>query len=580
MKKILFVLIICIMFVPKTVKAGNTYPINSKASATKSCSIRTEPNEGGNWLIPGSIHWLDPNDNVILIDGVSPIDSNNFKCSSKYYYVSYVGNKGYVCGDYINFEYSGKYDEEFKLAGFPQSYWMGLNSLKEAHPNWKFIAYKNNIDWNEAISAESAVEYNSSSNRYWSRSYINKTNSLFLSKEEGVYDSSNNTFKQLEVGGWYAANKKTVAYYMDPRNFLNDRDVFMFESNYSNQTRQTKETLTSMFSKNAHAPYVNDFYDAATAGGNNVSSTMLGARSRLEVGGTNLSNAATGKNGYYNFYNIGALSSCTNPVACGENFASGKGWTSARTSIIGGAAFIDKQYIKREQKTIYFQKFNTTTNDFRYTNQYMNNIEAPKNEATIIYNAYVDSNTLNMETEFFIPVYNSMPDMASSLPTSDDDNQNNDQNNNKNNNQSNEKSYDNIQSVINNAGYNINNNCIHNISVGTTTERISSNLKSKGNVSVNISGRPISANENLKTGDTIEINNGKNSLSYKIVVKGDVNGDGNIKASDYVTIKNHIMGKNILTNEYLAAADVISDGSIKASDYVKIKNYIMGTGSL
>lgn len=62
---------------------------------------------------------------------------------------------------------------------------------------------------------------------------------------------------------------------------------------------------------------------------------------------------------------------------------------------------------------------------------------------------------------------------------------------------------------------------------------------------------------------------------YRCIVFGDVNGDGQIKASDYVLIKNQIMGSGVLKPAQLLAADVKDDKSIKASDYVYIKNYIM-----
>ena len=59
------------------------------------------------------------------------------------------------------------------------------------------------------------------------------------------------------------------------------------------------------------------------------------------------------------------------------------------------------------------------------------------------------------------------------------------------------------------------------------------------------------------------------------VTKGDVNGDGKITSSDYVLIKNHIMGTSILNDTGKQAADYNADGSITSSDYVLIKNYIM-----
>lgn len=70
-----------------------------------------------------------------------------------------------------------------------------------------------------------------------------------------------------------------------------------------------------------------------------------------------------------------------------------------------------------------------------------------------------------------------------------------------------------------------------------------------------------------ETGDVIK--------EYTAIIFGDVNGDGQIKASDYVLIKNQIMDDGKLKPSELLAADVKNDKAIKASDYVFIKNYIM-----
>ena len=58
-------------------------------------------------------------------------------------------------------------------------------------------------------------------------------------------------------------------------------------------------------------------------------------------------------------------------------------------------------------------------------------------------------------------------------------------------------------------------------------------------------------------------------------MKGDVNLDGKITASDYVNIKNYIMGTRDMSEEEKKYADYNGDGKITSSDYVLIKNYIM-----
>ena len=67
---------------------------------------------------------------------------------------------------------------------------------------------------------------------------------------------------------------------------------------------------------------------------------------------------------------------------------------------------------------------------------------------------------------------------------------------------------------------------------------------------------------------------------YTVIVKGDVDGDGKIFATDYVKVRNHIMGKTSLSEVSLKAADINGDGKIFATDYVKIRNHIMGIGNI
>ena len=40
------------------------------------------------------------------------------------------------------------------------------------------------------------------------------------------------------------------------------------------------------------------------------------------------------------------------------------------------------------------------------------------------------------------------------------------------------------------------------------------------------------------------------------------------------------MGNSSLSGVYMEAADINKDGNVKATDYVKIKNHIMGTGNI
>ena len=136
-----------------------------------------------------------------------------------------------------------------------------------------------------------------------------------------------------------------------------------------------------------------------------------------------------------------------------------------------------------------------------------------------------------------------------------------------------------VSEIVNASGIKSDGTYLSGIGLSTSTDVIKSKLTSVTG-GVNVSIKDANGNEkngNASTGDKVIITSGNETKEYYIVIFGDVNGDGSIKASDYVNIKNHIMGNKSLNGAYLKAADVNRDGSVKASDYVLIKNNIMGT---
>ena len=81
---------------------------------------------------------------------------------------------------------------------------------------------------------------------------------------------------------------------------------------------------------------------------------------------------------------------------------------------------------------------------------------------------------------------------------------------------------------------------------------------------------------NIATGYVITIE----KETYTVVKLGDVNGDGKVKATDYMTIKNYIMDEFAMSKAQEKAADVNKDGKIKATDYMTIKNHIMEVANI
>ena len=129
------------------------------------------------------------------------------------------------------------------------------------------------------------------------------------------------------------------------------------------------------------------------------------------------------------------------------------------------------------------------------------------------------------------------------------------------------------------------NNIIRDLLVGTKVKDILAKLEYSDGLKIefrSISGEILNEESLIGTGATLTIYSNETTVDAKFTmfVKGDVNGDSNITASDYVLIKNSIMGTNNLTDIQKLGADVNGDSNITASDYVLIKNHIMGTSKL
>ena len=570
MKKSLFVIVLLCLFIPHI----NALEVNTKGYINKKGVLFYE---NANYKGKKVLDTLDTADIVKLLDTNLVPTEDSTRCSGGFYKVSFYWesyNKktytGYVCSNDIDFSVdTSKYKDEFAQANIPEIYWEKLALLKVAHPNWKFKGYNTNLNWNDVLNHESVVGI----------SYIQSSNPIYLSLDSGSYDAKTNTYIQKEAGGWYAANKSTVAYYMDPRNFLDEINIFMFENLGYNSESQTKEVVDSILSGTDLSNYSNTFIEAATYDGNNISPVSLAARSRQEVVLSNgkLSDSANGKSGYYNFYNIGAFSSCSNPISCAIDFAKGynvytsynRPWNTPEKAILNGAKYLADGYINQGQNTLYLQRWNVT-NKNTYSHQYMTNVSAPLSEAVFSYNAYNDINKLDSTIEFIIPVYNNMPESISSLPT-------------KVNTELIEKIKDTTTfgELISKSGFSANEGYISDIKLGTTAGKMITAIKTNGGeATITTDGKNISGSEALGTGDIINIKIGNETKSYRVVISGDANGDGKITAVDYVKIKNVIMGNGTLNGSYGLAADVNSDGRITAVDYVNVKNYIMGKESV
>lgn len=159
-----------------------------------------------------------------------------------WYQISAGGVSGYVRSDLVSTQsvaYTTDANFEAYLAqqGFPESYKAGLRSLHAQHPTWIFNAVQTGLDWNTAVAYElqgtsSLVETGSKSS--------------WKSTDAGKFDWTTSSWPGFDGATWVGASQEIVAYFMDPRNFLDDSYVFQFAAHDYNPEIQTIDGLRSM----------------------------------------------------------------------------------------------------------------------------------------------------------------------------------------------------------------------------------------------------------------------------------------------------------------------------------------------
>jgi len=363
------------------------------------------------------------------------VASETYVDEIKWYYVSFMYDNGQTYEGYVRAQYivleddntqstmtDKEYEQYLISQGFPATYRDYLMKLHAEHPLWIFEAHITNLDWETSVNEESVVGKNL---------IPNSSPSSWKSMEKGAYDYTTNTWVVFDGKTWVAASKELIAYYMDPRNFLNDVNIFQFEVLSYDSAYHTSQGIDAIlkgsFMEGSYvdtdgwaATYTEAFIYAAEQSG--VSPYHLASRALQELGyegSSSVSGTVEGFEGIFNFYNIGATSS-GNPILKGLEFASQINtdyfmpWNTKWKSIAGGALYLGKRYINVGQDTLYLQKFNVQgTNP--YNHQYMTNVQAPSAEAGKLADAYETS--LERAIIFKIPVYLNMPEENAPLPT-------------------------------------------------------------------------------------------------------------------------------------------------------------------
>lgn len=361
---------------------------------------------------------------------------------------------------------AGTVEDNLRAQGFSESYIEDLAALQKAHPNWKFVAFKTGLDFDDAVKGELA----------------------------GTPTTETN-----------------LRAYLDPRNWLNEKYIFQFESIKKSDAVQSASSVNAILKNtwmaNSKINYfdtqgisktvteVNTYADAMIKASNytNMSANYIAAKIRQENGGATYSaTAVCGTRppfqGIFNYFNIGAYTTAMDGLAWAAGFLKankdtvlydgtnataspivtvsngqrmtyvkedgeyyrvtlynelgngkyedketgyilksdvnttymgnyGRPWTDPNKAIYYGAKYIANGYLTY-QYTMYLQKFNVNAQSGNlYRHEYMTNVSGAASEGYHLYSGYSNAGLLNSAHTFYIPVFNNMPNDNSNITT-------------------------------------------------------------------------------------------------------------------------------------------------------------------
>ena len=277
------------------------------------------------------------------------------------------------------------------------------------------MAVNTGLDWSDAVSRMTAKTGTNLVYTTFPYSY--------RSVEKGCYNYLTNRYAPKDGAKFIAASEGCVEFYMDPRNWLDDTHVFMFEDNRYHSSYQTLSMVETMTKGRNNLLHKNSTSFIKAAKNYNISPVYLTAKA-LEEQGSKINSGKVGTRTVYNVFNIGAYDSASGGASNGIRYA-GSGssylrpWTSIDKAIRGGAKYIASNFIANNQSCAYLEHFNVMNGLSKVgTHVYMTAVYAPRNTSVSTASSYKRYKIYDKKIVFYIPVYKNMPASACKVPSS------------------------------------------------------------------------------------------------------------------------------------------------------------------
>jgi beta-N-acetylglucosaminidase len=303
-----------------------------------------------------------------------------------------------VLADSHRFDYNGQLNEG-KYPGLKAK----LDNIRRERPNWKIKIMETGLDWNEVIRREGDG--------------VGSSPRSLIQGKYGEWIVGNQTY---DNGSWRAASDMAISYIMDPRNWLdvNNSSILQFmQLSYFDVTDENVKTALkdTFFDNMENARIINKVSKEY-----NINVFFVVARIIQEQGYKGSSTWKMDSDGksYYNPFNINASGNGVSEIIKNAlQRAKDKGWDTFEKGLRGGIEKIGTDYINEKQDTLYLQKFDVESKGSLYMHQYMQNVDAPRTEASILKSKMSKINgVLDNDVVLVIPVYNNMPSNPSPEP--------------------------------------------------------------------------------------------------------------------------------------------------------------------
>ncbi|MBR5227241.1 MAG: SH3 domain-containing protein [Clostridia bacterium] len=128
-----------------------------------------------------------------------------------------------------------------------------------------------------------------------------------------------------------------------------------------------------------------------------------------------------------------------------------------------------------------------------------------------------------------------------------------------------------------NEGLKIKDNVLTGVGIKISADKIKTMITTNGRITITDINNKELTTENVGTDSKIVIKKGEETVTYTVMIRGDVTGDGQINSADLLKVVKYLKGDSILNS---GAADTTADGNVNSADLLRTVKYLKGDANI